>query len=292
MILVVGATGQLGFEICRRLRQAGSPVAGLVRSGSPRLVDLKGLGVELRVGDLKDSGSLVNACAGVEVVVSTVTATTSRRRGDSLETVDRDGQLSLVAAARAAGVRRFVYVSLSPHMRPTYFVSIKRQVEAAVRLSGMEWVILQPSAFMEVWLSARLGWDFPGGRVRILGKGNQKVSVISMDDVAAFAILAVLDSSTTNRNLVLGGPDALSPLETVELFHRITGRTLRVRHFPLGMLRAMARLLRPIFSVQTELMQLGVVAAEDGDAVDMAAILREFPMQMTSIRDYLTRASQ
>jgi uncharacterized protein YbjT (DUF2867 family) len=292
MILVVGASGQVGFEICRKLRQAGSPVAGLVRSGSPRLADLKGLGVELRAGDVKDSGSLGRACAGVDVVVSTATATTSRRRGDGLETVDRDGQLSLVAAARATGVRRLVYVSLSPALRPTDFVNIRRQVEAAVRLSGMEWVILQPSAFMEIWLSARLGWDFRRGRVQIFGKGERKISLISMGDVAAFAVLAALDRSTTNRNLVLGGPDALSFLEIVELCQQITGRTLRVRHFPLGLLRAIAGLLRPISRVQSELMQLGAVLAEDGDAVDMAAILREFPMQMTSIRDHLLRANQ
>jgi uncharacterized protein YbjT (DUF2867 family) len=292
VILVVGATGVLGSEICRRLRQSGAAVAGLVRVGSRGAAALEGVGVELRKGDLKDSGFLADACAGVEIVVSTATSTTSHRRGDRLETVDRDGQLSLVAAARAAGVRRMVYVSLSPRLRPTYLVRIKRQVEAAVRASGMEWVILQPSAFTEIWLSARLGWDFPGAKVRIVGKGDQKVSFISVGDVASFAVLAAVDSRTTNRDLILGGPEALSPLEIVELFQQIMGRAVRVRHFPLGMLRAMARLLRPISPIQSELMLLGEALAEDGDDVDMAAILREFPMQMTSLSDYLRRVAR
>jgi NADH dehydrogenase len=290
MILVVGATGRLGFEICRQLRGAGAAVAGIVRNGSPRIADLEGLGVDCREGDLKDVDSLNRACAGVEVIVSSATAVVSRRSGDSLETVDRDGQMSLVAAARAAGAQRFVYVSLSPNGRPTYFVRIKRQVEEAVRASGMHWVVLQPTAFIEIWLSEQLGWDLRRGKARIVGTGTRKVSFISMGDVARFTVLAALDLRTTNRNLVLGGPDALSPIEIVELCQKITGRTFHVQHVPVWMLRTMASLVRLFSRELSELMQLGANSAEDGDAIDMASTLREFPMQMTSIRDYVSQA--
>jgi NADH dehydrogenase len=292
MILVVGATGRLGFEICRQLRGAGAAVAGLVRSGSPRLADLRGLGVECREGDLKDPDSLNKACAGVEVIITTATAIVSRRSGDNLETVDRDGQTSLVTAARAAGAQRFVYVSVSPFGRPTYFVRIKRQVEETVRASGMHWVILQPTAFMDIWLSEQLGWNLRRGRARIVGTGARKVSFISIDDVARFAVLAALDPRTTNRNLVLGGPDALSPNEVVELCQTVTGHTFRIQRVPVGMLRTMASLVRLFSRELSELMQLGAASAEDGGAVDMTSILREFPMQMTSVRDYVSQASR
>jgi len=292
MILVVGATGRLGFEICRQLREAGVAVAGLVRSGSPRIADLEGLGVECREGDLKDVDSLSRACAGVEVIVSSATAVASRRSGDSLETVDRDGQMSLVAAARAADVQRFVYVSVSPNGRPTYFVRIKRQVADAVRASGMHWVVLQPTAFMDIWLSELLGWDLRRGRARIVGTGTRKVSFISMGDVARFAVLAALDSRTTDRNLILGGPDSLSPNEIVELCQKVTGRTFRIQRVPVRMLRTMASLVRLFSRELSELMQLGAASAEDGDAIDMASTLREFPMQMTSIRDYVGQATR
>ena len=58
MTLVVGATGLLGTEICRQLREAAIPVKGLVRRGAdPAKIDnLKKLGVELVEGDLKHSG--------------------------------------------------------------------------------------------------------------------------------------------------------------------------------------------------------------------------------------------
>jgi NADH dehydrogenase len=291
VILVVGATGRLGFEICHQLREAGAAVAGLVRSGSPRLADLRGLGVECREGDLKNLDSLNKACDGIEVIVSTATAVVSRRSGDSLETVDRDGLMSLVTAARAAGAQRFVFVSVSPSMRPTYFVRIKRQVEETVRTSGMHWVVLQPTAFIEIWLSEQLGWDLRRGKARVVGTGTRKVSFISIGDVARFAVLAALDPRTTNRSLVLGGPEALSPIEVVELCQKVTGRTFRIQRVPVGMLRTMASLVRLFSRELSELMRLGVVSAEDGDVVDMTSILREFPMPLTSVRDYVSQAT-
>ena len=103
MILVVGATGTLGSEICRRLRREQASVRALVRqSANPdRLASLLNAGVELCTGDLKDPGSLREACEGAEVVISTASSTLSRQEGDSIETVDRIGQLSLIEAARA-----------------------------------------------------------------------------------------------------------------------------------------------------------------------------------------------
>src|ERR1700685_3069435 len=99
MILVVGATGVLGQEICHRLRARGLVVRALVRrtADSSRLDALRGLQVDLCWGDLKDAGILREACDGAEVVISTASSTLSHQSGDSIETVDRQGQLSLIA---------------------------------------------------------------------------------------------------------------------------------------------------------------------------------------------------
>src|SRR5947208_2630500 len=101
MILVVGATGFLGSEICRRLIERGEAVRGLVRetSDSATVAHLRTLGVETVVGDLRDRDSLDAACRGVDTVVSTATTTRSRQPGDSIEATDEAGQLDLVDAA-------------------------------------------------------------------------------------------------------------------------------------------------------------------------------------------------
>src|SRR6476661_928533 len=174
MILIVGATGLLGSEICRRLRERGRDVRALVRATSPRAPALRALGAEIAIGDLRNRGSLVAACRDVEAVISTATAMGSKDRSLSLNEIDRKGQLRLVDVARQSGVRTFVYLSLSPNLGPgAALVRYKREVERAVRLSGMRWTIIQPTAYMEVWLGPQLGWNHVAGRAIVLESGRR-----------------------------------------------------------------------------------------------------------------------
>ena len=121
MVLVVGATGLLGSEICQLLVAGGEPVRALIRSSSDRtkVEKLRGLGVETFEGDLKNRSSLDAACQGMSAIISTASATLSRQEGDTLQTVDRDGQLSLIDAAKAARVERFILISF-PNMNDEF----------------------------------------------------------------------------------------------------------------------------------------------------------------------------
>ena len=98
--LVVGATGLLGPEICRRLTAAGHQVRALVRptSDTGKRTALTALGVELAEGDLTNPASLPRACGGVHAVISTASSTHSHGGGNSIESVDHHGQLALVDA--------------------------------------------------------------------------------------------------------------------------------------------------------------------------------------------------
>src|ERR1039458_5101202 len=104
MILVVGATGLVGSEVCQKLIGRGEQVKALVRttSSKDKIEALRSSGVELCVGDLKDPQSIVAACHGVNAVISTASSTLTRQPGDSIESVDAAGQLNLVNAARGA----------------------------------------------------------------------------------------------------------------------------------------------------------------------------------------------
>ena len=89
MDLVVGATGTLGGEICRRLAAAGKPVRALVGSTSDpvKRQNLEKLGAKLVEGDLKDRASLDRACRGAAAVITTPTSIGAKREGDTFETV-------------------------------------------------------------------------------------------------------------------------------------------------------------------------------------------------------------
>ena len=289
MNLVIGATGVLGGEICRQLRQAGKPVRALTRATADplKVEQLKRSGATLVQGDLKDRASLDAACRGVATVITTASTTFSRQAGDSIQTVDLEGQVRLVDAAKAAGVSRFVYVSYSHQINVDCpLTTAKRSVEAHLQRSGMTYTILAPSVFMEVWLSPALGFDPAKARARIYGSGRNPISWISLGDVARFAALSVDQPSARNATIESGGPAALSPLEVVRIFEQVGGRAFRVEHVDEKTLRDQrATATDPLQQSFAALM----LAYAQGDAIDMTQTLRTFPLKLLSVSDYARR---
>ncbi|HKH90262.1 MAG TPA: SDR family oxidoreductase [Gemmatimonadaceae bacterium] len=288
MILVVGATGLLGSEICRRLRGRGRPVRGLVRPGSSRGAALRDLGVEIVEGDLRARESLDVACEGVAAVVSTATAMGSKDRTLSLRSVDYEGQLRLVDVARAHAVPTFVYMSVSPNLRPTApLVRYKRAVERVLRGSGMRWTALQPSVFMDVWLGSQLGWDHIVGRATVFGSGAAPLSWIAASDVAEHAVRAIDDERLVNIEVPLGGPERLSPNDVVRIFEEVSGRPYRVWRLPRPMLAFLAPFASLIDEGIGSGMGMGAQTAK-GDPID-SPLQRELALPLTTVRQYAER---
>ena len=285
--LVIGATGLVGHDVCKRLRESGTAVRALIRTtaDAQKRAELERLGVELAEGDLKDPASLARACAGVQAVISTASSTLTRQSGDSIETVDRRGQLALVDAARAAGVEHFVFVSFRDQPAIRYpLTEAKREVEAALQQSGMAYTIIQASYFMEVWLTPALGFDAANGKVRIYGDGDQPISWISYKDVAHAAAAAVSEPAARNRIVELGGPQALSPREVVRMFEAAGAGEIATEHVPAAALSAqMNAATDPLEKTFAGLM----LQYTGGDAIDPAASSRLFPFRMTSVRDFI-----
>src|SRR4029079_13066140 len=146
-VLVIGATGFLGMEICRQLTEKNKKVIGLIRSTSDaaKVQMLKELGVETVIGDIKEMSSLTNAIKGVGAVISTVSSTLSRQEGDSIESVDKNGQRNVVDIAAIAGVKRFIYISFSDMPYEFPLQPEKRDVEKHIIESGLSYTILQPT---------------------------------------------------------------------------------------------------------------------------------------------------
>ena len=291
MILVVGATGLLGGEICRRLAARGLPIRALVRrtSDAARVDALRRLGAEVVTGDLKDRASIDAACRGADVVISTASTTLSRQPGDSIPRVDQEGQLRLVDAARAAHVEQFIYVSLSGNIDvdcPLH--TAKRSVERHLRESGMTYTILRPSVFMEVWLSPALGFDYQSGSARIFGTGERPISWISLGDVAQFAVECVGNPAAANAVIELGGPEALPPLDVVRTFEDVAGRPFERQHVPADALEEQWRHAEdPLEKSFAALM----LAFTRGDPIDMGRTLETFPLRLTTVREYATRVA-
>ncbi len=243
MDLIVGSTGILGGMITRKLLGEGKKIRILVRHGSPsEQMALQGLatsaqtlidaGAQPVYGDLKDRASLDKACAGIETVITTATAA-MRSGDDTVDSVDRRGNRSLIEAAKAAGVSQFVFVSFlgADLNSPAPLFQAKAETESALRESGIPFTILAPNYFLESWAGMVVGLPLQSHQpITLVGEGLRLHSFISVADVAAFAAAAVGHPAAIDQRLVLGSPEPTSWLGIVDCFSQVIGKELPV-HF-------------------------------------------------------------
>jgi uncharacterized protein YbjT (DUF2867 family) len=262
----------------------------LVRSTSDpaKVKALQQLGVEISEGDLKDKASINKAIEGVDSVISTASSTLSRQEGDSVETVDNDGQLNLVQAARDGGVNHFIFISFYPMTQQFSLQTAKRNVEKKLMESKMNYTILQPGFFMEIWLSQAVGFDFTNLKATIYGEGKNKISWISLQDVAAIAVASLDNEAARNSVFHLGGPERLSPLEVVGIFEKHAGNGFAVEHIPITALQSQKAAAKDSLSESFAALMLTYA---EGDNIDTSETRKVYPFRLNSVTDYVRRIS-
>lgn len=283
MNLVVGSTGLLGGAIANMLFARAFPVRVLTRSGATELA-----GAEAVRGDLKDRASLDAACAGVTTVITT--ANSAQRGGDdNVSTVDLEGNEALIDAAKKAGVSQFIFVSAAAvdEASPVPLFAAKARAERHLRNSGMNWTVIAPHVFMDVWFPMIIGSALASGKpIPLVAGGKSRHSFIAVQDVAAFAVASAGNPAAMNRRLVLGGPEALSWTDIVAKASEIAGRPLETESIPPG---------SPIPTLPPPIDQLiGNMAAglEQQDVViDMSDLAREFGVIPTPAEEVLKRGN-
>ncbi|MEU3572865.1 NAD(P)H-binding protein [Kitasatospora sp. NPDC036755] len=207
MILVTGATGNIGRALLDELRACGAgPVRGLTRSAAgARFPD----GVEAREGDLADPAALEPALAGAR----------------SLFLVSRIGpDAEVLDAARRAGVEHVVMVSsitvrTHPHLGPA---RENAAVERLLQDSGMAWTILRPTQFASntLWWAASIR---EGGTVRV-PYADTGLPTIDPADIAAVARVALTEPGHRGRAYDLTGPERITPRQQVAALAAALGR--------------------------------------------------------------------
>jgi uncharacterized protein YbjT (DUF2867 family) len=210
MILVTGATGNVGSEVVKALVTSGEPVRALVRDpGTVTWPD----NVEAVSGDLNRPNSMTRALTGVRAVFLLPGY------------ADMPG---LLAEVRKAGVARVVLLSGGSAGSGDMSNAVTRYMalsEKAVRESGLAWTFLRPSAFM----SNALRWQpqiRAGDEVRVAFP-NVRTACLDPSDLGAVAARALVTDEYLGGILWPTGPEALLPAEQVEVLARALGRDLR-----------------------------------------------------------------
>jgi uncharacterized protein YbjT (DUF2867 family) len=283
MILVVGATGNLGGAVTRMLLAQGQPIRILARPQS-NYQPLAEAGAQVVLGDLKQRGSLDAACQGADTVITTANSA-ARGGDDNVQTVDLQGNRHLIDAALAAGVNQFIFVSVlsADTNSPVPFIQAKGKTEASLRESGIPYTILAPNGYMEVMVAGVVGMPAMMGQpVTIVGGGRRKHSFISASDVAAFILAAIGNPAAINQKLLLGGPQPLSFRDAVAIYERVLGHQIQIRSVAPG---------EPVPGFPQMVAQLLAGLDTYDSLIDMTETARTFGIQLTPLEEIARRAA-
>lgn len=242
-ILVAGASGQLGRCVVARLRALGHPVRTLSRRPEAAKL-LEALGAEIRLADATEDGALAGVCDGVDVVCSclggSVSLRSKERRG--YQEIDVAANRNLLAEARRAGVKRFVYVGAfrGAGWAGTAYARAHETFATDLAQSGIPHAVVRPTGLFSVF--AELLDTARGGPLPVVGGGASRTNPIHDDDVAALCVDAIR-SSEPALAIDCGGPDVVTRREIDELCFAALGRKPRLMPVPALLMRVSARLI-------------------------------------------------
>jgi len=291
VILVAGANGTLGSAIVRKLRQQGKRVRALSRDAK-KLETFASIGAEPFAADMLDRAAMDRACQDVAQVVSTANNILGKG-ARSCNRIDEPMYRTLGAAAKAAGVDRWIHVSarnLAADSPVDYF-RVKLRVDDIVRDAGVPWVLIRPSAFMDVWTGVLFGNpDRPGAVATVFGRGDRVVNYISIDDVTSF-VLAILGNPAVQDEIIdIGGPSEMNFIEFSAAIQRAMGVPEKRRHVPAPVLVVARQLARPFNEVAARLASLGYFTTlSDRRFPEWRTAATRFGVQPSTIEQFATR---
>jgi uncharacterized protein YbjT (DUF2867 family) len=295
VILVTGGSGFVGGHVVHELRGRELPVRCLVRNAR-KAAKLAAWGCELAEGDMTDPASLRRAVEGADTVVHLVAIRQGRE--ERFRSIMVDGTRDLLAAAKEAGVGRFVHMSALGTTERTKdlvpYYGAKWETEGLVRASGLPHVIFRPSfifgtdggilpTFVKL---ARLSPVTP-----IIGSGRQRIQPIWTDDVATYFADGAQRDDVTGRLFELGGPDAVTWNEFWDRLKRLRGMRRPSIHVPIRLMRANALLTErlpgniPLTRDLLKMLEHGDNVVSNDDAV------RTFELPLVPLDEQLRRAA-
>lgn len=224
-ILVIGATGPQGRPVAEKLVAAGFNVRTMVRDPA-KAEDLAAKGVEIVKGDLADAASVSAAVKGQDGVFMLI----------SFFAGNYEQAKAVIDAAVAHGVKKIVWNATGPILpfdtgNPS--IDMRRPVLAALEKSGIAFVALQPTVYMENFLIPAIAQEVAEKNVLAYPMPEAVFCQwISHKDAAAYVVVAFRSQSRENLVIEISGPEKLNGPEIAERFGKALGREITFRPMP------------------------------------------------------------
>jgi (4-alkanoyl-5-oxo-2,5-dihydrofuran-3-yl)methyl phosphate reductase len=220
MILITGATGNIGSELVKQLLLKKIPVR--VISRDEKKVSHLDPGVERVIGDRHDRSVVRKATQGADKVLMLAVLFDKNHEADRL----------LVEEAKQAGAGQIVMISsASVHRKGNEIGRLHREKEELIERSDVPWTFLRPGGFMS---NAILWWaETIKSQAKVFNPaGNGKTAPISPYDIAAVAAVALTSSGHEGKAYDLTGAELLSAPDQVGILSKVIGKPIECVDIP------------------------------------------------------------
>ena len=234
-LLIIGGTGTLGRQMVLQALMKGYPVRCMVRNFR-KANFLKEWGVELVYGDLTKPETLPPCFKGITAVID---ASTSRPdEFESLKTVDWDGKIALIEAAKVANIQRFIFFSAQnvEQFDNIPLMKLKYGIERKLAESTIPYTIFRLTGFYQGLIEQ---YAIPILENLPIWVTNENTSIAYMDtqDIAKFTMRSLQIPQTINQTFFLSGLKSWVSSEIITLCEQLAGQTARVQKVPLIVLK-------------------------------------------------------
>jgi uncharacterized protein YbjT (DUF2867 family) len=286
MILVTGASGTLGKEISRQLAQGKHDFRCLVRKTS-KVKELEEIGANLCYGDVRDRETLREAMKGVTAVISTHTLG-MQRKGITYWDVDYQGNINLIELLKENGGGKFVYISALRVVLQSRFqlYKVKKLIEDALKLSGLDYTIFKPSGFFSDFTTA-VKFIQKFHLLPAMGWGEHRIQGIHVGDLAYCVIDSLSNNKASRQIFNIGGPEVLTYKKIAAVYSKLLGHKVRILPIPIGFQKTVGWVVDTFTSYCYDI-QGFVDAFSSGDSIcDNEPLLKTFDIKLGTFEEYL-----
>ena len=239
-IVLAGAFGNLGAEILKCLCAAGHEVvAADIRETAVPGCEGKYTFVQI---DATKPETMKGLCDGAEVVITTVGLTGASTAVTSYD-IDYQGNMNLYAEAKAAGVKKFNYISViscdEPGAEKVPMLHAKNLVEEDIKKEAMDWVIYRPTGYFYDICKVFKPYVDKGEMQLLKGFGGVKANVVDCPDFAQFIVDHMCDTNVTYN---VGGKETYTYEEMAKLCFDAAGKPLKIKWAPIWLFGILANL--------------------------------------------------
>ncbi len=289
MIFITGGTGFVGRRLVGRLRAENKDVRVLVHRA--KLDYLINLGAEVVKGDILDSAGLDDAMSGCDTVIHMVGVWRANMK--TYRRLHIEGAKNVLKAAKAAGIKRFIYISamgVSLNIATGFYLT-KAESEVAVKDANVDYTIFRPAVIIgagDMFTTALVDVIKSSPIVPVLGDGKVLLQPLWVDDLVECIYKSLSLPKTIGQTYDIAGAKARPYDDILDILMDVLGVSKSKIHMPLGLLSpviGMAECIIPNLPISSD--ELKIMRKDN--VCDMSKVKRDFGLKPTGFREAVSK---